>query len=72
MNLVKDKIFYHLDTKNFLESGKSYSIGEKHNPFFAFYERFVPGVMTISNNPNDLMHEIWKLCLLISKCFQQP
>lgn len=60
MNLVKDKIFYHLDTKNFFEPGKSYSIGEKHNPFFAFYERFVPVVMTISNKPNDLMHEMMK------------
>ena len=38
MKLVKDKIFYHLDTKNLFEPGKNYFIGEKYNPFFAFYE----------------------------------
>lgn len=60
MRHVENQFFYHLDTKNSFEIGKIYHIGKNYNPFFAFYEKYSPGSISINTKMNEVLFESMK------------
>ncbi len=45
MRNVENETFIHLNTCAAYEVGKTYTFGNKTNPFFKFYEEFVPNIL---------------------------